>query len=73
MLKKIKKLLCKIGIHTYSKTEVHICQKPPIGDTYKAAIMERCDCGDFRTVIGKRTTQTCISSKYMSNTHHLKQ
>jgi hypothetical protein len=62
----MRKILCKIGLHKAVVTEVHICQKLPVSHEYQAAIMERCSCGEFWLVRGKRKTETHVSKKYLA-------
>lgn len=57
----IRNLLCRIGIHKYDQTEVHVYSDLPIKNPYEAAVVIRCACGRYRFITNKQVTRTVVS------------
>jgi hypothetical protein len=45
---KVKRILCKVGIHRYANREVHITKNIDNTKHFESAILERCECGETR-------------------------
>ena len=59
----MKRILCLLGIHSYSLREIHVCEKL-VTKVFKAAIIEKCDRCSHSTISRKKDTCVMVPDKY---------